>query len=332
MGPNGYIKLYRKAFDNPFLNRGSFDSFHAFFYLVANANFMPRQVWFQKQIHDVQRGQLVTTQRQLARDWGWSRKKILNFLQLAEKMAILKPQSSHGCLLLTICNYEAYQGTDVDESQQRASKEPLRSQRGASEEPRHKKGKKGEEGQEREDLVESGTVNPKETTPTVHSMEFFLQILQSKKIRGSEKTFREMLPGWIASVGPEQAAGRIREAKDGLGVFELDRIAFAAKSTPAETIDQKYVRFLKGTESVEVAEKLLDEFFAACPPYPPRERDRKGRVFANNGGKNYKYDPQLTAAALESDKKYVEKMEREQPEKWALIKKELEKGGQRAAE
>jgi hypothetical protein len=324
MGPNGYFKVWRKVFENPILNHDPFDRFHAFLYLVANANFMPRQVWFQKSMHDVQRGQLVTTYRQLARDWKWSREKVLNFVRVLDRTATIKPQTSHGCLLVTICNYETYQDQESPTGHRPATDRPATGQRPASDQPRHKKDKKDKNGEELGSGSVSGIINLKETTPTVGSTELFLELLKSKKIRGTEKTFLTMIPGWIASVGAEQARLRIRAAKDGMGVFELDKL-FVSQSSGVETAAQKWIRFSKGEEPLDVAQKLLEDYFAVSPPYEQDVRDKKGRAFSLRG-KSYEYNPQLEEEMRQADIASIEKMEREHPGKLDRARKDLNRG------
>lgn len=130
MAEHGYVKWWRCGMLNALWNEKPFDSWHAWDYLMARASFQDNRVYFQKHSFNLRRGQLVTTYRQLARDWGWSNHKVKRFLNsLAspktftffvpevvppdDPQLIISPVG--GCILVTLCNYAAYQDAKNEE-------------------------------------------------------------------------------------------------------------------------------------------------------------------------------------------------------------------------
>lgn len=86
--------------------------------LISKAAWKDSTVIFKNQVFDIKRGQIVTSQRKLAADFGWSREKLISFINLLQKNTTITQETSHGFLLITICNYEKYQGFDNDDPPQ----------------------------------------------------------------------------------------------------------------------------------------------------------------------------------------------------------------------
>lgn len=108
---SGYIKLHRgwrdcEAFkDEPCTQR------EAWLWLLEFA------AWNRCQRRDAQgalvsieRGQLHTSIRTLASEWGWSRGRVERFLNDLKTGHMASHETGHGGLLITICNYDKYQG------------------------------------------------------------------------------------------------------------------------------------------------------------------------------------------------------------------------------
>lgn len=75
----------------------------------------------------VNKGQVLTSQLQLSKDWYWSRKKVVHFLGVLQKDKMLDVQTSAKWSMITICNYASYQSI-------RTTKEQQKNIRGTSEE------------------------------------------------------------------------------------------------------------------------------------------------------------------------------------------------------
>jgi hypothetical protein len=80
---------------------------------------------------EVSRGQFLTSQVKLAKKWGWHRETVYKFLKLLEHEKMLgmetSTKTSSGYTLITIENYEKFQGSDGDETDSQADSHVLKS-------------------------------------------------------------------------------------------------------------------------------------------------------------------------------------------------------------
>ncbi len=112
MSRQGYIKLYRPIKDNFLWKDKPFTKGQAWVDILLEANhadggFFKRGVWV-----DVKRGQDGRSELTLADEWGWSRGKVRRFLSLLKKEEMIELKQDNKTTILTICNYELYQGSD----------------------------------------------------------------------------------------------------------------------------------------------------------------------------------------------------------------------------
>lgn len=104
MSSNGFVLVHRKARENGVIYSRPYCKFAAWIDLIMEANFS------QGAAGNVElgRGELVTTERELASRWGWSKTKVHQFLQAlrADGMISIKDQKK---TKIKIENYERYQ-------------------------------------------------------------------------------------------------------------------------------------------------------------------------------------------------------------------------------
>lgn len=121
----GWIKTYRKIQDCwIWLDKEPFDKRSAWIDLLLTANHSDKKILFNGELMTVERGQILTSVRQLSSKWKWSNDKVLRFLRLIESDGMIKKQSDNFRTLLTIENYEVYQdvsNTDRTEVETRSS-------------------------------------------------------------------------------------------------------------------------------------------------------------------------------------------------------------------
>lgn len=67
----------------------------------------------------VKRGQVLTSQLQLSKEWFWSRKKVTHFLSSLQKDIMISVKTTTKWSMITICNYESYQDRRTTKEQQR---------------------------------------------------------------------------------------------------------------------------------------------------------------------------------------------------------------------
>jgi len=110
----GYVKVYRQLLDHGLLSSDRFCRFAAWIYLLLRANWKDRDVLWGSNWIRVKRGQLLITQSQLAEQWNWNRKTVTAFLTQLKHAKMLDIKTARGSAigytLITICNYEHFQG------------------------------------------------------------------------------------------------------------------------------------------------------------------------------------------------------------------------------
>jgi hypothetical protein len=154
----GYIKLHRQLLDNKMWQDRPFAIGQAWVDLLMKASWTGHEVWKNSTALSLERGQLATTVRSLAREWGWSREKTGNYLKSLQTSAMITTENRPHLLIITISNYDTYQSGDEKEGQKKANNRPKTGQRPANDRPttgqrpatllQDKKGKEGEEGEE----------------------------------------------------------------------------------------------------------------------------------------------------------------------------------------
>lgn len=104
----GWIKLSRQIkehwiWENP-------EKLKAWLDLLLMANHETKKVDMREGLVTVRRGQLVTSITKLATKWGWSRERVRRFLDTLERDGMLTRNSTPFKTVLTIVNYEKFQG------------------------------------------------------------------------------------------------------------------------------------------------------------------------------------------------------------------------------
>lgn len=121
MKRGGYIALYRSIFDDRTLDDGKFSRREAWIWLNAMAAYQPCKQTIGAAAVSVERGQIATSSRVLAKTWGWQRGSVRRFLDSLKKakrvsfealgVAGPAPGPPHAALgiLITLCNYLEFQ-------------------------------------------------------------------------------------------------------------------------------------------------------------------------------------------------------------------------------
>ena len=106
----GYIRLYRCFADNAVWLGGKFSDGQAWIDLWLKASEKEETVCIRGKVINLDRGQLCLTEVTMAQRWGWSRHKVRNFLSNLEQIGEIKQHKYRGIKVITICDYNLYQG------------------------------------------------------------------------------------------------------------------------------------------------------------------------------------------------------------------------------
>jgi len=137
---SGYIKLHRSICENPMWESEPFTKSQAWVDLLLNANYVERKIIIRGQTLTVQRGQIAWSEVTMSARWKWSRNKVRRFLKALSDEGMIVQQAEHLTSLVTICNYEEYQGRDT--ADETTSETPDDTADETSDGTQHKKGKK----------------------------------------------------------------------------------------------------------------------------------------------------------------------------------------------
>lgn len=138
----GYIKIFRQIRGHwLFKERRKFSRFEAWLDLLMIGAWKDHEVLLKGQLYTVCRGDVVWSQRELAKHWCWSEKKLRNFLRMLEKSSMIRLHTRpHRITQLSIVNYERYQNSELSGD---TTECPTEDARKAHESRRTIKGKKG---------------------------------------------------------------------------------------------------------------------------------------------------------------------------------------------
>lgn len=106
-----WIKIHRKIQETAIWESDEpFDYRSAWIDLLMEANTTNKDIIYQGRVIKVRRGDVYTSIRKLAKRWNWSRDKVSRYINLLEKLGMIKRNDSVKCAtLLTLVNYGKYQ-------------------------------------------------------------------------------------------------------------------------------------------------------------------------------------------------------------------------------
>lgn len=112
MADKGWIKLHRQLQESPFWYGSKFTKGQAWVDLLLSANHSEKKILFNGEMVDIKRGQYLTSMVKLAEKWQWNRKTVSAFLSVLQKEGMITKVADNTKTLITIENYEVYQGFD----------------------------------------------------------------------------------------------------------------------------------------------------------------------------------------------------------------------------
>lgn len=129
---SGYIKIHRTLFDHPVVGfhvpapraekgKRPVPPFMAWEWLCAKAAFKPHQSQDNRgNVAAIERGQVLAGRAYLADQWGWTEQNVRTFLKKLRDHGMVKinQASNRATAIISICNYEKFQGAqDLDNQQ-----------------------------------------------------------------------------------------------------------------------------------------------------------------------------------------------------------------------
>lgn len=160
---NGWIKLHRKTLNNPAVMKDA-DHMAVWVWLLLSVTHKPIKVNFAGKIISLLPGQLTCGRQQIAEESQVEESKVERVLNLFKSEQQIEQQTSNKCRLITIKNWEEYQGNEQQNEQQ------LNNKRTTTEQQLNTKQEYKEYKEEREER--------KNSTPSQLAKDFFLSVLE----------------------------------------------------------------------------------------------------------------------------------------------------------
>ena len=110
---NGWIKLHRKILDCFIWQDKPYDKARAWIDLLLIAMHHDKKMLIDDEVVMIQRGSFMTSIVKLADRWGWSRNKVVRYLDMLESEHMLNTKRTHKGTLITIVKYDDYQLSDM---------------------------------------------------------------------------------------------------------------------------------------------------------------------------------------------------------------------------
>lgn len=108
---NTFFKVYRSLLDDPLWLSEPFTYGQAWVDLIGRANFADKDNFYRGRYQQIKRGQIATSQQELADRWKWSRHKVNTFLRNIECAGMVTTKSTTFGTTITIEKYALYQDT-----------------------------------------------------------------------------------------------------------------------------------------------------------------------------------------------------------------------------
>lgn len=114
----GYIKLYRDISDNSLWLLEPFTKAQAWVDLLLLANYKQGLIVVKNgSLVAIKRGECGYSMKALSERWKWSRKKVAHFIKFLKNAEMIQQKIVENHSIITILNYEAYQGEQQTEQQ-----------------------------------------------------------------------------------------------------------------------------------------------------------------------------------------------------------------------
>lgn len=123
----GYIKLFRAIWDNPVITKDA-DHLAVWIYLLTHATHTKRSVIFGNERITLEPGQLVTGRKIISQKTGISESKIRRIINTFKIDQQIDQQTNSRGSLISILNWDKYQGVDQQNDQQVTNNRPTSDQ------------------------------------------------------------------------------------------------------------------------------------------------------------------------------------------------------------
>lgn len=119
MSQQGWIKVHRSIQEHWLWKEKPFSKAQAWIDILLQVNHQDGKMLIGNTIIEIKRGQKLWSILEMSRRWGWSRKKVSDFLNTLQTDGMLNQKRTSKYTILTIENYDLYQDTDTTKEHQK---------------------------------------------------------------------------------------------------------------------------------------------------------------------------------------------------------------------
>lgn len=120
-----YYRMHRGWMDNPVLATDDpYTKREAWEWMISSARFEDGVEWVSGGYVAVERSQLCKAFRYMAKAWKWEESRVRRFCKSLEKAKMIECGTAAGQSLITICNYDLYQGGECGDDATTAAASP----------------------------------------------------------------------------------------------------------------------------------------------------------------------------------------------------------------
>jgi len=120
---SGWIKLHRSITQSWVWSDKPYTKGQAWIDMLMMVNHTDTKTLIGNEIVNVERGQKIWSILEMSKRWGWSRKKVSNFLNRLETDSMLAQNRTSKYTMITVVNYDLYQDEEHQKNIKRTSKE-----------------------------------------------------------------------------------------------------------------------------------------------------------------------------------------------------------------
>ena len=122
----GYVKLWRKIYDNPLTKKPAY--FTVWIFILSHVNHQDKFIIWNNKKTVVKRGSFITSAAKIAQGTGVPRGTVERILKYLENEVMIEEQTTRKFRLISVINYDDYNQNEEDNEEQ------VRNKRGTSEE------------------------------------------------------------------------------------------------------------------------------------------------------------------------------------------------------
>ncbi len=109
---NGWIAIHRRIMNHWIWQKGrKLSKFEAWVYLILIANHKEGKVLFNNRLIKVRRGERITSEIDLSKEWRWDRKTVHSFLDILDEDNMIEVERASNHTSYRIINYDSYQNS-----------------------------------------------------------------------------------------------------------------------------------------------------------------------------------------------------------------------------